>query len=131
MELRGNGQTLRPCYACRVIPGPGEDLHRVLDCLQTLTEEEPLIQAEFIEARREIRIHSMGDVYLEVLRRQMKDRFGTDISFGETSVLYRETIAEAVEGVGHYEPLRHYAEVHLWLEPLPPGSGITGRSARD
>ena len=124
MELRGNGQTLRPCYACRVIPGPGEDLHRVLDCLQTLTEEEPLIQAEFIEARREIRIHSMGDVYLEVLRRQMKDRFGTDISFGETSVLYRETIAEAVEGVGHYEPLRHYAEVHLWLEPLPPGSGM-------
>ena len=123
-ERRGNGQTLRPCYACRVIPGPGEDLHRVLDCLQTLTEEEPLIQAEFIETRREIRVHSMGDVYLEVLRRQMKDRFGLEISFGETSVLYRETIAEAVEGVGHYEPLRHYAEVHLWLEPLPPGNGM-------
>ena len=112
------------CYACRVIPGPGEDLHRVLDCLQTLTEEEPLIRAEFIETRREIRVHSMGDVYLEVLRRQMKDRFGIEISFGETSVLYRETIAEAVEGVGHYEPLRHYAEVHLWLEPLAPGSGM-------
>ena len=123
-EHRGRGQTLRPCYACRVIPGPGEDLHRVLDCLQALTEEEPLIQAEFIETRREIRVHSMGDVYLEVLRRQMKDRFGMEISFGETSVLYRETIAEAVEGVGHYEPLRHYAEVHLWLEPLPPGSGM-------
>ena len=123
-ERRGNGQTLRPCYACRVIPEPGEDLHRVLDCLQILTEEEPLIQAEFVEARREIRVHSMGDVYLEVLRRQMKDRFGMEISFGETSVLYRETIAEPVEGVGHYEPLRHYAEVHLWLEPLPPGSGL-------
>ena len=123
-EHRGGEQTLRPCYACRVIPGPGEDLHRVLDCLQTLTEEEPLIQAEYIEARREIRVHSMGNVYLEVLRRQMKDRFGMEISFGETSVLYRETIAEAVEGVGHYEPLRHYAEVHLWLEPLAPGSGL-------
>ena len=123
-ERREGGQTLRPCYACRVIPGPGEDLHKVLDCLQTLTEEEPLIQAEFLEARREIRVHSMGDVYLEVLRRQMKDRFGMEISFGETSVLYRETIAEAVEGVGHYEPLRHYAEVHLWMEPLPPGSGL-------
>ena len=97
-ERRGNGQTLRPCYACRVIPGPGEDLHRVLDCLQALTEEEPLIQAEFLEARREIRVHSMGDVYLEVLRRQMKDRFGLEISFGETGVLYRETIAEPVEG---------------------------------
>lgn len=123
-ERHGNGQTLRPCYACRVIPGPGEDLHRVLDCLQILTEEEPLIQAQFVEARREIRVHSMGDVYLEVLRRQMKDRFGMEISFGETSVLYRETITGPVEGVGHYEPLRHYAEVHLWLEPLPPGSGL-------
>ncbi len=123
-ERRAGGQTLRPCYACRVIPGPGEDLHKVLDCLQMLTEEEPLIQAEFLEARREIRVHSMGDVYLEVLRRQMKDRFGMEISFGETSVLYRETIAEAVEGVGHYEPLRHYAEVHLWMEPLPPGRGL-------
>ena len=123
-EERGGEQALRPCYACRVIPGPGADSHRVLDCLRTLTEEEPLIQAEFIEARREIRVHSMGDVYLEVLRRQMKDRFGLEITFGETSVLYRETIAEAVEGVGHYEPLRHYAEVHLWLEPLPAGSGM-------
>ena len=117
-------QTLRPCYACRVIPGPGEDLHKVLDCLKTLTEEEPLLQTEFVEARREIRVHSMGDVYLEVLRRQMKDRFGIEISFGETSVLYRETIMAPAEGVGHYEPLRHYAEVHLWMEPLPAGSGL-------
>ena len=123
-ENKGGEQTQRPCYACRVIPGPGEDLHKVLDCLETLTEEEPLLQAEFIEARREIRVHSMGDVYLEVLQRQMKDRFGIGISFGETSVLYRETIAGAVEGVGHYEPLRHYAEVHLWMEPLEPGSGL-------
>ena len=123
-ENKGGEQTQRPCYACRVIPGPGEDLHKVLDCLETLTEEEPLLQAEFMEARREIRVHSMGDVYLEVLQRQMKDRFGIEISFGETSVLYRETIAEAEEGVGHYEPLRHYAEVHLWLEPLEPGSGL-------
>ena len=123
-ERRAGEQTQRPCYACRVIPGPGEDLHKVLDCLTTLTEEEPLLQTEFLEARREIRIHSMGDVYLEVLRRQMKDRFGMEISFGETGVLYRETIAAPVEGVGHYEPLRHYAEVHLWMEPLPAGSGL-------
>lgn len=121
--IRGE-QTLRPCYACRVIPGPGEDLHKVLDCLKTLTEEEPLLQTEFVEARREIRVHSMGDVYLEVLRRQMNDRFGIEITFGETSVLYRETIMSPAEGVGHYEPLRHYAEVHLWMEPLPAGSGL-------
>lgn len=123
-ERRAGEQTQRPCYACRVIPGAGADLHKVLDCLQVLTEEEPLLQTEYLEARREIRIHSMGDVYLDVLRRQMKDRFGLEISFGETGVLYRETIAEAVEGVGHYEPLRHYAEVHLWLEPLEAGSGL-------
>ena len=120
----GGEQTQRPCYACRVIPGPGEDLHKVLDALNLLAEEEPLLQTEFLEARREIRVHSMGDVYLEVLRRQMKDRFGMEISFGETGVLYRETIAAPVEGVGHYEPLRHYAEVHLLLEPLPAGSGL-------
>ena len=116
--------TQRPCYACRVIPGPGEDLHKVLDALTVLAEEEPLLQVEFLEARREIRVHSMGDVYLEVLQRRMKDRFGMEISFGETSVLYRETITAPAEGVGHYEPLRHYAEVHLLLEPLPSGSGL-------
>ena len=123
-ENDGNGQTQRPCYACRVVPGKGADVHRVLDCLKKLEEEEPLLQTEYIEARREIRVHSMGDVYLEVLRRQMQDRFGLEISFADSSVLYRETIAESVEGVGHYEPLRHYAEVHLWLEPLPAGSGL-------
>ena len=123
-ERGGNEQTMRPCYACRVVPEKGADIHRVLDCLKTLEEEEPLLQTEYIEAKREIRVHSMGDVYLEVLRRQMQDRFGIDISFADSSVLYRETIAEAVEGVGHYEPLRHYAEVHLWLEPLPAGSGL-------
>lgn len=123
-EARGGEQTQRPCYACRVVPGPGEDLHYTLDCLQILEEEEPLLQVEYIEPRREIRVHSMGDVYLEVLRRQMKDRFGVEISFADSGVLYRETIADTVEGVGHYEPLRHYAEVHLLLSPLPRGSGL-------
>ncbi len=123
-EAVGEAPTQRPCYACRVIPGPGEDLHKVLDALTELAEEEPLLQVEFLEARREIRVHSMGDVYLEVLQRRMKDRFNMEISFGETGVLYRETIAGPVEGVGHYEPLRHYAEVHLLLEPLPAGSGL-------
>lgn len=123
-EAGGPEQTQRPCYACRVVPGAGEDLHRILDCLRTLEEEEPLLQVEYIEARREIRVHSMGEVYLEVLQRQMKERFGAAISFADSGVLYRETIAEAVEGVGHYEPLRHYAEVHLLLAPLPRGSGL-------
>ncbi len=123
-ETARGGQTQRPCFACRVIPGPGEDPHRVLDALTALSEEEPLLQVEYLEARREIRVHSMGDIYLEVLRRLLQDRYGLNVSFGETSVLYRETIAAPAEGVGHYEPLRHYAEVHLLLEPLPAGSGL-------
>ena len=123
-ERQAGEGTQVPCYACRVIPEGGADLHRVLDCLKTLEEEEPLLQVEFVQGKREIRIHSMGEVYLEVLSRQLKDRFGLDVSFGDTSVLYRETILEPVEGVGHYEPLRHYAEVHLLLEPLPAGSGL-------
>ena len=120
---------MRPCYACRLVPAGGTDLHYALDCLRALEEEEPLIQVEYIEARREIRVHSMGDVYLEVLRQQLKDRFGIDASFADSSVLYRETIEAPVEGVGHYEPLRHYAEVHLLLSPLPRGSGMQFDSA--
>ena len=117
-------QTLRPCYACRLVTPPGTDLHYALNCLETLEEEEPLIQVEFEETRREIRVHSMGDVYLEVLRAQLADRFGLDVSFAESTVLYRETIEAPVEGAGHYEPLRHYAEVHLLISPLPRGSGL-------
>ena len=122
-------QTLRPCWQCRLIPPPGADLHYVLDCLQALEEEEPLIHVDYLENRREIRIQSMGDVYLEVLSRQLNDRYGLEVTFSESGVLYRETILEPVEGVGHYEPLRHYAEVHLLLEPLPPGSGLEFASA--
>ncbi|MBQ9263002.1 MAG: TetM/TetW/TetO/TetS family tetracycline resistance ribosomal protection protein [Clostridia bacterium] len=115
---------LQPCYACRLLLRPGTDLHYALDCLGALEEEEPLMQIEYIENKREIRVQSMGDVYLEVLKRQLKDRFGIEADFSDSSVLYRETIADTVEGVGHYEPLRHYAEVHLLLSPLPQGSGL-------
>ena len=124
-----NRALLQPCYSCRLVPERGADLHRVLDCLRVLEEEEPLLQTEYVEARREIRVHSMGDVYLEVLRRRMQDRFGIAVSFADSSVLYRETILDTVEGVGHYEPLRHYAEVHLLLSPLPRGSGLFFDSA--
>ena len=125
----GRDPALRPCWQCRLIPPPGADLHQVLHCLKTLEEEEPLIAVEYIEARREIRIQSMGEVWLEVLGQQMLDRFGLAVTFAEGGVIYRETIADTVEGVGHYEPLRHYAEVHLLLEPLPRGSGLRFASA--
>ena len=123
-QTPGSLPLLQPCYACRLLLPPGTDLHYALDCLRALEEEEPLMQVEYIERKREIRIHSMGDVYLEVLRRRLLDRYGLEASFGESGVLYRETIAAPVEGVGHYEPLKHYAEVHLLLSPLPRGSGL-------
>ena len=129
VEVSRKGTAVTPCYACRLILPPGEDIHRTLDCLKALEEEEPLMQVEYEESKREIRVQSMGDVYLEVLQRQMKDRFGIDVSFSESSVLYRETIVTAAEGVGHYEPLRHYAEVHLLLTPGQPGSGLVFSSA--
>ena len=123
------GQKLTPCYACLLVFPAGTDLHYALNCLRALEEEEPLMQVEYVEARREIRVHSMGDVYLEILQRQLRDRFGLEVSFADSGVLYRETIADEVEGMGHYEPLRHYAEVHLLLTPLPAGSGVQVASA--
>ena len=132
-RLGAGGETpaasLRPCYACRLVPEKGTDLHTLLGYLRTLEEEEPLLQVEYVEARREIRVQSMGEVYLEALARQLLDRYGCRVTFADSGVLYRETIENQVEGVGHYEPLRHYAEVHLLLTPLPRGSGIETDSA--
>ena len=118
------GPMLEPVFTCRLIPEGNQDIHRVLNCLRILEEEEPLLGVTYQERTRQIQVQSMGEVQLEVLRRLMKDRFGIPVSFGESTVLYRETIASQVEGVGHYEPLRHYAEVHLLLRPLPRGSGL-------
>ncbi len=115
---------IQPCYSCRLLIKDHTDLHHALNYLRTLEEEEPLMRVEFIEQKREIHIQSMGEVYLEVLKRQCLDRFGMDVDFTDESVLYRETILAPAEGVGHYEPLRHYAEVHLLLTPGKRGSGL-------
>ena len=115
---------IQPCYSCRLVIQDNTDIHHALNYLRTLEEEEPLMRVEYIEPKREIHIQSMGDVYLEVLKCQCKDRFGMEIGFADESVLYRETILAPVEGVGHYEPLRHYAEVHLLLTPGKRGSGM-------
>ena len=115
---------LEPVYTCRLIPGPGQDMNRVLTCLKILEEEEPLLKAEYRERDRQIQIRSMGDVQLQVLQSLMRDRFGIPVTFGESGILYRETVAETVEGVGHWEPLKHYAEVHILLQPLPRDSGM-------
>ncbi len=93
--------------------------------LRQLEEEDPQLHILWDERLREIHVQLMGEVQLEVLQRQIRDRFQMEVGFGQGSVVYKETIAAPVEGVGHFEPLRHYAEVHLLLEPAPRGSGLT------
>ena len=100
------------------------DAHTVLQKLRILEEEDPLLHVVYDDNAREIRVQLMGEVQLEILERLCRSRFGLEVTFGEGGILYRETIAAPVEGVGHYEPLRHYAEVHLLLTPLERGSGL-------
>ena len=95
-----------------------------LKALRLLEEEDPQLHVSWNEAAREIRVQLMGEVQTEILQRRLAERFGISVSFGAGRIVYRETIAAPAEGVGHFEPLRHYAEVHLLLEPLPRGTGL-------
>ena len=101
----------------------------MLPKLRLLEEEEPQLHLLWDERLKEIQVRIMGEVQLEVLGRLVGERFGVAVTFTQGSVVYKETIAETVVGVGHFEPLRHYAEVHLLLEPGEPGSGITFATA--
>ena len=104
-------------------------MHRALSQLRLLEEEEPQLHVDWNERMQELRVRLMGQIQLEILHQLLLERFGLDVEFDKGSILYRETIAGPVEGVGHYEPLRHYAEVHLLLEPAEPGSGLRVASA--
>ena len=101
------------------------DVWKQLSCL---TQEDPTLHMRWDTQHQQILMQVMGDVQLEILQKQIADRFGIAVTFDMGRISYRETIAAPVEGVGHYEPLRHYAEVHLLLEPLPAGSGLQFRS---
>ena len=116
--------TLAPVLTYGVLTG-GADIHTVLSALRELAEEDPMLAVSWDEHLQEIRLRLMGAVQLEVIRDLMARRFGLDIDFGPGSILYKETISRPVMGVGHFEPLRHYAEVHLRLDPAPRGSGVT------
>ena len=118
------GPQLEPVLAYRVFPPEGGDTHTLLSQLRVLEEEDPQLRVEWNETLGEIRLHLMGEVQLEVLSRLMERRFGVEVSFGPGRIVYLETIAAPAEGVGHFEPLRHYAEVHLLLEPLERGAGL-------
>ena len=118
------GPQLEPVLAYQVLPPAGGDVHTLLAQLRILEEEDPQLQVEWSEALGEIRLRLMGEVQLEVLSRLMERRFGAEVAFGPGRIVYLETIAAPAEGVGHFEPLRHYAEVHLLLEPLERGAGL-------
>ena len=101
------------------------DIHTCLTALRELDDEDPQLHVVWSEHLQEIRVQIMGTVQLEVLQQLMHDRFNLDIGFGEGSILYKETVTAPVEGVGHFEPLRHYSEVHLLIQPTAVGSGLT------
>jgi len=118
------GTSLEPALSYQILLPDGCDPHTAIPKLTQLTEEDPQLHLEWNERLREVRVRLMGTVQAEVLQRLILERFHWKVTFGPGSILYRETIAAPVEGVGHFEPLRHYAEVHLLLEPLPQGSGL-------
>ena len=115
---------LEPVLSYRVCLPEGADVHAALGRLHRLEEEEPQLHVVWNETLGEIHVQLMGEIQLEVLKSLLAERYGLDVEFDSGGILYKETITEAIEGVGHYEPLRHYAEVHLKLEPLPRGSGM-------
>ena len=115
---------LEPVLSYQVLLPEGTDVHGALGKLHRLEEEEPQLHVVWNETLGEIHVQLMGEIQLEVLRSLLAERFGLAVEFGPGGILYKETITEPMEGVGHYEPLRHYAEVHLKLEPLPRGSGM-------
>ena len=107
----------------------GCDLRQMVKNLQMLEEEEPQLHIRWDEQLQEIQAQFMGEVQTEILKALIRERFGVSVDFGEGKIVYKETIADTVEGVGHFEPLRHYAEVHLLMEPGEPGSGLQYASA--
>ena len=120
--------TIAPVLDYKLFLPEGVNVYEAYLKLMTLTEEDPTLALSYSERAKEIRIRLMGEIQIDVLRRMISERFGLEVNFGEGSILYKETVADAVRGAGHFEPLRHYAEVHLLIEPMPEGSGIIAAS---
>lgn len=115
---------LEPVLTYQMILPEGVDTTKVLRELKQLEEEEPLLNIVWNPALEEIHVQLMGEVQTEILKTMIAERFHLDVEFGTGKIVYKETIKSPVVGVGHYEPLRHYAEVHLKMEPLEAGSGL-------
>ena len=123
-ETNSAALTLEPVFTYSVKLPQGCDIHTAIGNLRRLEEEETQLHIIWNEQLQEIRVQLMGEVQLEVLKSIIAERFGMEVEFEQGGIIYKETIANKVEGVGHYEPLRHYAEVHLLVEPGKPGSGV-------
>ena len=123
-EAGGEVPVLEPVLVYRIALPDGVDALSMLPKLKQLEEEDPQLHIIWEEQIKELKVQLMGEVQLEILKVQIWERFGVKVSFEEGTILYKETIANTVEGMGHFEPLRHYAEVHLLMEPGEPGTGI-------
>ena len=122
-EPAGEAPVLSPVLSFSVDPR-GADVHTAFRALRELADEDPMLGVAWSEHLQEIQVQLMGDVQREVVAELMRERYGIEIGFGPGGILYKETISAPVTGIGHFEPLRHYAEVHLLLEPLPRGAGV-------
>lgn len=127
-ESAGERPTLEPVMNYRVVLPDGCDADTILPKLRELEEEDPQLHVTWNSHLKEIHVGLMGDVQAEILKSIVAERFGVKIDIDSGRVMYKETIENKVEGIGHYEPLRHYAEVHLIMEPLPRGSGLVFRT---
>lgn len=120
---------LEPVLTYQILFPEGTDQHRMLRRLRDLEEEEPLLHIVWNEELQEIHAQVMGEVQIEILKDLIRERYGVTAGFGSRKIVYKETIENTVEGVGHFEPLRHYAEVHLLMQPGDPGSGLVFSSS--
>lgn len=122
-EPEGRRPVLVPVLSYQVLTGDA-DVHAVVRALRELADEDPQLGVSWHEQLQEVHVQLMGTVQREVIQQELKERHGLSVDFGPGGILYKETVAAPVEGVGHFEPLRHYAEVHLLIEPLERGAGI-------
>lgn len=124
IEIASNTPVLEPVLSYQIILPEGCDPRAMIPKLRQIEEEEPELRIVWDEQLQEIQVQIMGEVQIEILQSLIQSRFGVAVDFDAGRIVYKETIASVVEGVGHFEPLRHYAEVHLLLEPGEPGSGL-------
>ena len=127
-EMQSESPNLQPVLSYRIIIPENVNINQAYKMLKELEEEDPTLNLKWNEETKEIIANVMGPIQIQVLKHIIKERFDMDVEFGTGSILYKETINNIVEGVGHFEPLKHYAEVHLLMEPGQRGSGITFES---